>query len=87
MVDICLKCLQKSLPKNGLDTGTSGIKGGGKDEHLRTPQHVDDSDDIVQSSTNEKRKKKRKSKKVNDLRFETLENSDTNLKKRERKKK
>lgn len=82
-----MKCLQKSLPKDRLDSGTSGIKGGGNNEHLMTPQHVDDGDDIVQSSTNEKRKKKRKSKKVNDLRFETLENSDTNLKKRDRKKK
>ncbi|XP_062154853.1 uncharacterized protein LOC133862943 [Alnus glutinosa] len=78
---------KKALPKDGLNSGTSGIKGGGKNDHLMTPQHVDDSDDIVQSSTNEKRKKKRKSKKVNDLRFETLENLDTNLKKGDRKKK
>jgi len=70
-----------------LDSGASGIKGGGNDEHLRTPQHVDDSDDIVQSSTNEKKKRKRKSMKVDDLRFETLENPDTNPKRRERKKK
>jgi hypothetical protein len=84
---ICLKCLQKPRLKDGLDSGASGIKGGGNDEHLRTPQHVDDSDDIVQSSTNEKKKRKRKSMKVDDLRFETLENPDTNPKRREHKKK
>ncbi|XP_059459248.1 uncharacterized protein LOC132188734 isoform X1 [Corylus avellana] len=78
---------KKPRPKDGLDSGASGIKGGGNDEHLRTPQYVDDSDDIVQSSTNEKRKRKRKSMKVDDLRFETLDNPDTNPKRRERKKK
>ncbi|XP_059459249.1 uncharacterized protein LOC132188734 isoform X2 [Corylus avellana] len=77
---------KKPRPKDGLDSGASGIKGGGNDEHLRTPQYVDDSDDIVQSSTNEKRKRKRKSMKVDDLRFETLDNPDTNPKRRERKK-
>nr|XP_023920303.1 uncharacterized protein LOC112031824 [Quercus suber] len=64
------------------------MDGGVNDEHLKTSEDTDGGDDIVQNSTSEKKKKKRKRKQVNDLRFETpMENSDTRLKRRERKKK
>ncbi|XP_030932832.1 eukaryotic translation initiation factor 5B [Quercus lobata] len=78
----------KSRPKDRADLRTSVMDDGGNDEHLKTSEDTDDGDDIVQNSTSEKKKKKRKRKQVNDLRFETpMENSDTRLKRRERKKK
>lgn len=79
---------RKSRTKDRADLRTSAMDDGGNDEHLKTSEDTDDGDDIVQNSTSEKKKKKRKRKQVNDLRFETpMENSDTRLKRRERKKK
>ncbi|KAK4578510.1 hypothetical protein RGQ29_028560 [Quercus rubra] len=79
---------KKPRPKDRADSRTSAMDDGGNDEHLKTSEDTDGGDDIVQNSISEKKKKKRKRKQVNDLRFETpMENSDTRLKRRERKKK
>uniref|UniRef100_A0A2N9JBG3 Uncharacterized protein n=1 Tax=Fagus sylvatica TaxID=28930 RepID=A0A2N9JBG3_FAGSY len=73
---------KKPNPKDGSNSGTSGMNDGGNDKNLKSSEHTDGGDD------SEKKKKKRKRKQVNDLRFETpMENSNARLKKRERKKK
>ncbi|KAL5572004.1 hypothetical protein UlMin_021601 [Ulmus minor] len=78
----------KSCSKDEAISKTDEIKGGSNDyEHLVTPQHADNPDDIKNDSK-EKKKKKRKRKQVDDLRFE-MEKSEGkgSSKKKERKKK
>ncbi|KAL2552960.1 hypothetical protein Fot_06579 [Forsythia ovata] len=63
---------KKPRPGDGDDSKTIGVKRE-RNGQILIKQHVEHGDGVLQSSVHEKKKKRRKSKKANDLRFETAE--------------